>query len=477
MRRFVSFGPAFVVLLTAGAVLIAIPGMMMRISAARTHERVELARAQLDNEDLLEQLNNATRRVADAVEPSVVHLDVGGTRGWRWASGSGWVFDDKGHIVTNAHVVGPASRITVQFFDGRVELADVVGTDPMTDVAVIKVDAGDYLVPSRRATGERVRRGDRVFAFGSPFNFKFSMSEGIVSGLGRTARAAEGQATITNYIQTDAAVNPGNSGGPLVDVNGRVIGMNVAIATAENSDGGTEGQSAGISFAIPLATIESRVEQIIAGNSPRSGYLGIRMGQPTRYTMGQREGTGVRIEGVPSAGPADQAGLRARDIITALDDEEIESAEVLRAIISSRRPGTTVNLRVIRGEEEITLRATIARMPDQILASQYWSMLGRQAQILLPDPGEDEDAKPRVQELGEQNAAARENDPAPAKTALRVNDLITHVAGTKVETTTQTLLALADAGFFSGRRVTLTIERDSDEGTQTLEIPLRTTTR
>ncbi len=277
MRRIVSFGPAFVVLLTAGAVLVALPGMMMRVTAVRARERVELARQELDGDDILERFNRATQRVADAVEPSVVHLDI---RMWRGAgaSGSGWVFDDDGHIVTNAHVVGPASRVDVQFFDGRVETGQVVGVDPLTDIAVLKVPTGDYLVPVRRATGERVHRGDRVFAFGSPFNFKFSMSEGIVSGLGRTARGGIGQAGITNYIQTDAAVNPGNSGGPLVDVNGRVVGMNVAIATAENSEGGTEGQSAGISFAIPLATIEPRVEQIIEGQTPRSGYLGVSMG-------------------------------------------------------------------------------------------------------------------------------------------------------------------------------------------------------
>src|SRR5262249_19153086 len=142
---------------------------------------------------------------------------------------------------------------------------ELFAADPYTDIAVVKVPESDDVFPARRATGLQPQQGDNVFVFGSPFGFKFSMSQGIISGLGRDPTAAAEFGGYTNYIQTDAAVNPGNSGGPLVDIKGRVIGMNVAIATARSSDGTTtdEGQSAGISFAIPLGTIESVVDQLI----------------------------------------------------------------------------------------------------------------------------------------------------------------------------------------------------------------------
>lgn len=460
MRRIVSFGPAFVVLLTAGAVLVALPGMMMRVTAVRARERVELARQELDGDDILERFNRATQRVADAVEPSVVHLDI---RMWRGAgaSGSGWVFDDDGHIVTNAHVVGPASRVDVQFFDGRVETGQVVGVDPLTDIAVLKVPTGDYLVPVRRATGERVHRGDRVFAFGSPFNFKFSMSEGIVSGLGRTARGGIGQAGITNYIQTDAAVNPGNSGGPLVDVNGRVVGMNVAIATAENSEGGTEGQSAGISFAIPLATIEPRVEQIIEGQTPRSGYLGVSMGpNPVDIGSAGYEGKGVLVDRVQAGTPAEKAGMRDGDIIVAVDGEPATERDLVRALIGARRPGSTVVVKVAREGEDgdrtfVDLSVTVGAMPDDVLAGQYAMLTFEQFGMELGDGGERGPAM-----------IFRMVPAGPAADAgLRAGDAIIKVEGREAKSFEEVMISLKDAGLFRGTRVDVTVRRENEDGT------------
>ncbi|MCX5688810.1 MAG: trypsin-like peptidase domain-containing protein [Planctomycetota bacterium] len=271
MRRFLAFGPAFVVLLVAAVVMVIAPGAMRSIQSARTAAMVDVAQRQLDaSENILERVNQAVRNVSVAVAPSVVHIDVMGSgKSPFGSSGSGWIFDKLGHIVTNAHVVGAAdSRVQVQFFDGRVVEAQIVGADLDSDIAVLKVAQASGMMPARRASNQRLEQGDKVFAFGSPFGFKFSMSEGIVSGLGRTARTALGMTRISNFIQTDAAVNPGNSGGPLVNVRGNVVGMNVAIATASDSRGTSEGQSAGISFAIPLTTIESRVDQLIAGGPP-----------------------------------------------------------------------------------------------------------------------------------------------------------------------------------------------------------------
>src|SRR5205085_7634281 len=143
----------------------------------------------------------------------------------------------------NSHVVRGAKQIEVTFQDGRTSSAELVGQDPSTDIAVIQVKTDEGLFPVQRATALDLHQGERVYAFGSPFGFKFSMSEGIVSGLGRSAHTMLGGGGISNFIQTDAAVNPGNSGGPLVDIRGRVVGMNVAIATAQNTSGANEGQS------------------------------------------------------------------------------------------------------------------------------------------------------------------------------------------------------------------------------------------
>ena len=164
----------------------------------------------LDQEDVLDKLNRATRNIATSVEPSVVHLEVyshsnGSLHG---SSGSGWIFDHAGHIVTNAHVVSESGKVLVQFFDGHVANGEVIGADAMSDIAVLKVDNGANLEPARRATGGAIERGDRVYAFGSPFGFMFSMSEGIVSGLGRSARTMMNYNGISNFIQTDAAVQP-----------------------------------------------------------------------------------------------------------------------------------------------------------------------------------------------------------------------------------------------------------------------------
>src|SRR5690606_11624250 len=138
------------------------------------------------------------------------------------STGAGWVYDDIGHVITNAHVVQSAKRVSVEFFDGRVVRGQVIGMDPYTDIAVIRADPDATYFPARRATDRLPRTGEHVYAFGSPFGFKFSMSQGIISGLGREAAGSNVPGGYTNYIQTDAAVNPGNSGGPLVNTDGHV---------------------------------------------------------------------------------------------------------------------------------------------------------------------------------------------------------------------------------------------------------------
>lgn len=391
MRRFLAFGPAFVVLLAVAAVLLLGPGAMRSMQAARLATMVSAARSQLDNPgNVLEQVNRVVRQIAVAVEPSVVHIDVvGETDSPFGSSGSGWIYDAAGHVVTNAHVVGSdRSRVQVQFYDGRVADAELVGADLDSDIAVLRVEGVTGLVPCRRATGERLQRGDRVFAFGSPFGFKFSMSEGIVSGLGRTARTALGLTRISNFIQTDAAVNPGNSGGPLVDVRGAVVGMNVAIATAADSNGSGEGQSAGISFAIPLATIESRVVQIVAGGPIVSGYMGVLLEDINSSTREGGHGSGVVVSDVFEGGPAASAGIVPGDVVVEIEDQPVADSQILISMIAARRPGEAVWLKIRRGEDVRRVQVTLTQRPAEPVAVQFRRRLERQFGLALAMRGE-----------------------------------------------------------------------------------------
>jgi len=465
MRRFVAFGPAFVVLMSACVVLVAAPAVISRVSAAHTRATVTLAQQSLDSDDILIRLNAAIRNVDQAVRPSVVHLDVRSNdrnrSRYRGSAGSGWVFDDQGHIVTNAHVVAGADVLRVQFYDGRVASATVLGMDPLTDVAVVKVSPGPHLIPIRRATSELIAVGDRAFAFGSPFGFKFSMSEGVVSGLGRSARTTMGFAGLSNFIQTDAAVNPGNSGGPLVDVRGRLIGMNVAIATATETEGGTEGQSAGISFAIPLRTVEARVQQIIAGQPIIPGFLGVNFtgGEQVRST--DVEGVpGVRVRQVVPDGPADAAGLEPGDIITHIAGEELFSAETLRSLISTSEPGSTVTLRVWRSGKIIELRATLGQMPGVARAEMYRDMLRSDFGLILRDQD------------GARIRAIVPGSPASDE-GLRDGMKITHINGEPVADADAAAAALYSSGLLWGRVVRLKVEQTvrGEEG-----VPDQTTT-
>jgi S1-C subfamily serine protease len=363
MRRFYTFGPALLVLLAVTLALFAAPAAVRKVQFARISAQVTQAQAILERGSILEQINQQTTAISEAVLPSVVHLEVqfrpsseSGIRRPRFSSGSGWVWSEDGYIVTNSHVVSGASRITAELFDGRVERATLVGTDPQTDIAVLRVDEGVGLIPLERATDEVLQIGEQVFAFGSPFSIKFSMSRGIVSGLGRSEAAnfLNMIGGYTNFIQTDAAMNPGNSGGPLVDVNGRLVGMSAAIANNVSDGPGPQlqGQSAGIGFAIPLETIEAVVTQLVDAEIVLRGYLGINLNtraEPREYGF---EGRGVIVGGIPEGQPADKAGLRFGDVIYEIDGVEITAVDVLRSVVSVRRPGDRVEVLYWRPDDD-----------------------------------------------------------------------------------------------------------------------------
>jgi putative serine protease PepD len=278
------------------------------------------------------------------------------------AQGSGFVFDRKGNIVTNQHVVAGASRVSVSFWNGTQRTARVVGTDPSTDLAVIRVDAPSSLLhPLALADSSAVRVGDPVLAFGSPFGLEGTVTSGIVSALHREMTAPNNY-TITDTIQTDAAINHGNSGGPLLNGAGRVIGVDAQI---ESESGGSDG----VGFAIPSNTVAAIVRQLVATGKVEHAFLGVRM-QPVPG--------GVAITRVLAGTPADSAGLRAAtgtkvvdgqeiptggDVIVAFGGEDVTSAVALQSAVDAHRPGDRVSLTIVRGGSRRTVDVTLGVRP------------------------------------------------------------------------------------------------------------------
>jgi len=248
------------------------------------------------------------------------------------AEGSGFVIDDDGHIATNQHVVDGATSITVTFANGHTAGAKVVGTDASTDVAVIKADAPkSELHPLTLADSSQVQVGDGVVAIGSPFGLEGTVTTGIVSALGRTINAPN-DFTISGAIQTDAAINHGNSGGPLLDAAGHVIGINAQI---ESDSGGNDG----VGFAIPSSTVRRVASQLVSGGSVAHAYLGVQLADATG---------GAGVAQVRGDGPAGDAGLRVGDVVTAIDGKPVSSADQLVGAVDGHKPGDEVTLKVRR---------------------------------------------------------------------------------------------------------------------------------
>ncbi len=357
MRRIEFLGPSLVVLAAAGVLLFVGPTAVRQVSQGMVASQMSSAEARLHSGSILDQMSQASRDVAILVEPSVVHVSSAGIMSGRGGgrtfnnSGSGWVYDAAGHIVTNAHVVEGATRLEVQLFDGERREAKLLGADLRTDIAVLQVDA-QGLVPAQREAQDP-QQGDMVFAFGSPFDFRFSMSNGIVSGVGRAAGISEIE--YENFIQTDAAINPGNSGGPLTNTKGHVVGMSTAIATGRGN-GVSQGQFSGIGLAIPISMIDNVVDQLIDHGEVIKGYLGISMRNteelgriPIRDPMLQAtaknfQGDGVVVEYVSPQSPAELVGLRIGDVITQFAGQRIESVAQLKTLIASCQPNESVSV-------------------------------------------------------------------------------------------------------------------------------------
>jgi len=471
MRKFVTIMPALVVLLVTAAMVFIAPSLMDRYAVAQQGARITLARNVLAEDDILRRVDRAIAAIGDSIEPTVVHIETQpqGEFATSYSSGAGWIYDTNGYVITNAHVVKRASQVSVEFYNGRVVDGEVVGTDIYTDIAVIQVDESHTTFPAKRSTQRLPRVGERIFAFGSPFGFKFSMSEGIVSGLGRQAQGGQIVGGYTNYIQTDAAVNPGNSGGPLVNTDGHVIGMNVAIATAASTIGSNPedsgGDSAGISFAIPLGTIEPIVSQIIEHGSVSRGYMGISYDpRPTGRigveTAGGEMIYGILITGVVEDGPSEQAGILANDVVLKVQGSPVTNAEALSSLISSQRAGEPISLWIYREEQFLDVTVTLGKMLPEILARRLYQPI----QFQLGAVFEYIDGRVIVLQTWPGLPAAM--------AGLRDGDVITQINGVVFSDPNEFYVMLADAGLLTGEAVELRVQGD-DGVTRSLRLRIR----
>jgi S1-C subfamily serine protease len=285
------------------------------------------------------QVAEPAAEVAQAVGPAVVLIQT--TVG----EGSGIVYDASGLIVTNAHVVENFDTVDVTLADGEIyEDAEVVGADPIRDIAVVRIDPANELTVAVFGATDEVHVGEIAIAIGSPFGLEQTVTAGIVSAVGRVLSATNP----VEMIQTDAPINPGNSGGALADAQGRVIGMNTAIRTADGTGG-----SVGVGFAIPSDTLIDIAGRIVDGESLAVAYLGVRGSAPTGNS------NGVVILDVRPNSPAEAAGLQDGDEVRAIDGEPVANMSSLSATIQLHRPGDTVQLTIERNGQEMEVVVTL----------------------------------------------------------------------------------------------------------------------
>jgi S1-C subfamily serine protease len=292
----------------------------------------------LTDTELLDAYSRTVIGVVDEVGPAVVGIS---------GIGSGLILTPDGYVLTNHHVATAAKRYEVHLQDGSIVTADLVGKDPHTDLALLRAN-GAGLPSARLGDSGQLRVGQLVVAIGSPFGFQSTVTTGVVSAVGRTMRAQSGR-TIENIIQTDAPLNPGNSGGPLVDSRSQVVGINTAIIA----------MAQGICFAVPSSTAQRVVSLLLRDGRVVRGYLGIT-GEP--WSLHRRleryyhleQSSGVRVAGLDANGPARQAGLQEGDVLVALADHPVKGVDDLQRFLTDWPVGVPAEAKVIRGTELIT---------------------------------------------------------------------------------------------------------------------------
>ena len=308
--------------------------------------------AGLVDEAILDAYSRTVTGVARAVSPSVVRIDVGGPGARRrGGSASGFIFTPDGFILTNSHVVHGARRIEAVLFDGRRQAAELIGDDPDTDLAVVRIHADD-LTKAVLGDSRAIAVGQLVVAIGNPFGFQCTVTAGVVSGLARSMRARTGR-LIDNVIQTDAALNPGNSGGPLANGRGEVIGVNTAIILPAQ----------GVCLAIPIDTAKFVATRLIAYGMVKRSYLGIagqdvRLPAPVVRTHDLETRSGVMVAAVEAGSPAEKAGLEEGDVIVGFDGRLVAGLDDLHRLFTEESVGVRSPLSILRDEATLTLSVT-----------------------------------------------------------------------------------------------------------------------
>jgi serine protease Do len=335
--------------------------------------------------------------------------------------GSGFIISKDGYVLTNNHVVEGAETVIVRLNDRREFIAEIVGTDPRSDVAVLKLDATDLPV-AKIADSDDVKRGQWVVAIGSPFGFDYSVTAGIVSATGR----ALPDESYVPFIQTDVAINPGNSGGPLFNLDGEVVGINSQIFTRS-------GGFMGLSFAIPMNLAMNVAEQIQEDGVVRRGWLGVLIQEVNRdlaLSFGLEKPMGALIAQASSSGPGGKAGIQPGDIIVRFNGKDVERSSDLPPMVGLVRPGTTVPVDVVRQGDRLTIDVTIEQLPE---ANQVAQAMSSQPKAILGMTVDDVPESLQSENNLQGGILVKEVGDDPALSAgLRAGDIITQVGGREI---------------------------------------------
>lgn len=371
----------------------------------------------------------------------------------RRGQGSGFVVSPDGFILTNHHVIDGAQRVLVRLHDDREWTAEVVGSDPQTDVAVIRIEASG-LVPVSMGDSERIRVGQWVLAAGSPFGLRSTITAGIISA---TGRMGVGLTDYEDFIQTDAAINPGNSGGPLINLRGEVIGMNTAIATRS-------GAHDGVGFAIPINMAQRVMNGLIDSGAVVRGYLGVNiqdLSEGLARSFGHESADGVLVSQVQPGSPAEKAGIRNDDIVLSFNGRAVRNASELRLRVAETDPGTTARVVVLRDGQRRDLQVEVGKLSEEV--ARAVGADGRSREI-------EEDTLGVTVAAVTPEIARRFNAPADiegvavvnmnptglgARTGLQVGDIIQAVGRHNVKTVDELRDALRETDMTAGIRLTV----------------------
>lgn len=423
---------------------------------------------------LADELSQAFEQVAENITPSVVTISTetkakkGGAKGTEQLRdflgedffdkmvpspqrglGTGVIVDDQGHILTNNHVIGDADEVTVRLSTEKSVKAKVVGVDPRTDLAVIKIKVKEGLPKSAKlGDSDKLKIGEWVVAAGASFGLDNTITAGIVSAKGR---AISGGAQYEDFIQTDAAINPGNSGGPLVNLRGEVVGINTAIVSKS-------GGYMGIGFAIPINMGRQVMESLITKGKVTRGWLGVgiqNLSEDLAQSFNYESTEGALVGHVDPKGPAKKAGLKQGDIIVQAGKERIKNVNQLRNYIASLKPGVDLEVTVVRGGDKRSVTVEIGELPAQTEEGPEVATEGENEQLGLSVEPLNESSAKRSRTTRTEGLVVTEVSPQglAAKAEIRPGDIIVSINGQEISTITQFKEALAKGDLKKGVRM------------------------